>query len=73
MEGLCFYCFQIPGKKRVLNFMRDPKLAHILVATLCVIGNPVRVTTCDRHPAGTPGHWVVVTLADIGRLGVALT
>ena len=32
MEGLCFYFFQIPGnKQRVLNFMRDPKLAHILV------------------------------------------
>ena len=32
-EGLCFYFFQIPGNKgqRVLNFMRDPKLAHILV------------------------------------------
>ena len=35
MEGLCFYFFQIPGnKQRVLNFMRDPKLAHILVLML---------------------------------------
>ena len=25
---LCFYFFQIPGN---INFMRDPKLAHILV------------------------------------------
>ena len=31
MEGLCFYFFQIPGNKGVLNFMHDPKLAHILV------------------------------------------
>ena len=31
MEGQCFYFFQIPGNKGFLNFMRDPKLAHILV------------------------------------------
>ena len=33
----CFYFFQVPGNvQRVLNFMRDPKLAHILVKyTVC--------------------------------------
>ena len=31
MEGLCVYFFQIPGNKGFFNFMRDPKLAHILV------------------------------------------
>ena len=32
MERLCFYFLQLPGNKGVLNFMRDPKLAHILVS-----------------------------------------
>ena len=28
-----FLCLPNTGSQRVLNFMRDPKLAHILVAT----------------------------------------
>ena len=29
-ERAVFLFFQIPGNKGVLNFMRNPKLAHIL-------------------------------------------
>ena len=42
MEGLCFYSSKYRVTFRVLNFMRDPKLAHILV-----LNNKVTVRLLD--------------------------
>ena len=45
-----FLCLPNTGSQRVLNFMRDPKLAHILVCQLQVVqfaAVPVNVSTSN--------------------------